>query len=187
MRRLVRISRGRLMAATVALVTLTTGAVTLYPGASGAAPQLASPAAEVSLRSSFQLLRSESNTSPPATVTGAASNAPSSFGLILSDARQSVATGAWLIPGENELCIVVQDSEGAGMSCAAASVAEQGGLAFVERSDTGGAGTVVGAAPDGMTQVTGYGADGSVVTSGAVQENTYTLSGQGLTGATPSS
>jgi hypothetical protein len=173
------------MALAVVIATMTTGAVAFYPGSSGATPQPSS-AVEASPASSFQLLRGEPGLTPPATVAGAVSHAPSSFGLVLSDARQSAATGAWLIPGDNELCIAVQDSEGVGMSCASASLAAEGGLAFIERSVNGGSSTVVGAAQDGMTHVTAHAADGSAVTSGAVRENTYIVSGQGITGATPS-
>jgi hypothetical protein len=184
MRRFVQRNRARLAVTSVAFAAMATGAVALYPGASGADPQPAAVVA-VSPVNSFQLLRGASSVSPPSTVAHAVGQAPSSFGLDLAAARQAAGTGAWLIPGADELCIAVEDSDGLGMSCASAAVAEQGGLAFVERSVDGGATTVVGAAPDGMTHATAHGADGSALAGAAVQESTYVVSGKGVTGATP--
>ncbi len=186
MRRSVQLSRARVFAASMALAAILSGAVALDPGASGANPQPGA-AAEVTPAGSFQLLRAASSVTPPATVAGAVSHAPDSFGLALGNARRSAATGAWLIPGADEVCIAVQDSEGLGMSCTSADVAAKGGLAFVERSVDGGPSTVVGAAPDGTTHVTAHAPDGSAVASAPVEENTYVVSGQGITGATPSS
>lgn len=185
MRRFVRITRGRLTAVSVALAALAGGTVALYPGSSGADPQ-SSSIAEASPAGSFQLLRGAATVTPTAAVAGAVGHAPSSFGLILADARRAAGTGAWLVPGSGELCLVVPDSEGVGMSCASASAAATGGLALIQRATNGGPSTIVGAAPDGVTQITAHTADGNRVATAQVRDNTYATGGQGITGATPS-
>ncbi len=182
MRRSIRAGRTRAVVLCAVLAATVTAAVTLYPGSSGATPQ-PSPTVEAAPAASFQILRGVATQAPEARIAAAAAHAPSGFGLDLQGARRSAGTGAWLIPGEGELCIAVEDPEGIGMSCASAAVAAHGGLAFVERSDDGGPSTIVGAAPDGMTQANAHAGDGSILATAQVQDNTYVVRGQGISGA----
>jgi hypothetical protein len=186
MRGLIRVSRTRVAAISVALAVVVSCGIVLYPGASGASPQAAVGPAEASPASSFQLLSDATNTAPPASVAQAVQQAPSGFGLNLAGARQAAGTGVWLIPGESELCLAVDDADGLGMSCASAASAAAGGLRLLERSVNGGSSTVVGVAPNGMTHATAHTDDGATVATVPVEENTYVVSGQGVSGALPS-
>jgi hypothetical protein len=185
MRRSVRLNQTRVAVAAATLAAAVTCLVVLYPGSSGAAATSA-PVAVAAPASSFQLLREAPTGAPPAELVQAVEHAPVSFGLSLGGARQAADTGAWLIPGDGELCIAVEDSEGLGMSCASAASAASGKLMFVERSTTGAQSTVIGAAPDGTTQASAQNAAGGTVGSTPIHGSTYVLSGQGVTGATPS-
>ena len=182
MENLIQARRGRLMMLVMLAAAAVVCAIILYPGASGASLQNHSTD-EVSPSNGFQLLSTTQAVAPPNKIARAIDRAPVDFGLELGGARQATSTGAWLIPGNGQLCIAADDSEGIGMSCTTTDSAEQGTLEFVTHSADGST-KVVGAAPDGMRSATAYAADGSTVASSAVSENTYVVSGKGISGTT---
>jgi hypothetical protein len=182
----IRAGKVRLGVSVAGLAAAAVAVVILIPGASGAASgPVATTADQASapLSSYFGLLRDAANGAPPANVAQIVPRAPADFGLQVAGIRGAQATAAWLIPGEDHLCIVVGDPDGLGMSCSPAAHAEQGQLAFVEHS-TGGVTTVIGAAPDGVTSVSALANDGSTVTSAPVQENVYVVTGKGISEVT---
>jgi hypothetical protein len=173
----------RVLLASILLSAAVGCAIVLLSGASGADATAQSPE-EASPASSFALLRESATSAPPAEVIAAAEHAPALFGLEPQAARQAPGTGAWLIPGDGELCLAVEDSEGMGLSCSPLAEANAGHLTFLERSTNGGPNTVIGAAPDGMASAAGHNAAGEAVASALVQSNTYVMSAIGLTGTT---
>jgi hypothetical protein len=182
----IRAGKVRLGVSTAGLAAAAVAVVILIPGASGAAsgPEAATAdQAGAPLSSYFGLLRSTAEEAPPTNVAQLVPRAPADYGLQVAGIRGAKANAAWLIPGEDHLCIVVGDPDGLGMSCSPAANAEQGQLAFVEHS-TGGVTTVIGVAPDGVTSASALATDGSTVTSAPVQENIYVLSGKGISEVT---
>lgn len=106
----------------------------------------------------------------PSALAGSLSGSPwvAEYGLNLSLARP-VATGegAWLIPGNGELCLWLTDSDGksGGLVCATTASALTGGLSQ-SRMNEAGVQHVVGVVPDGTTSVTVAGKAEAIVDNG---------------------
>jgi hypothetical protein len=143
------------------------------PGVTQGAVQPTSSLATVQDR--FELLRSPAGAPAPPPVVIAARHAPESYGLVISDARQS-ANGTWLIPGASGMCLATRDPEGVGISCTSNTAAEAGELRFTVRNQRTGEERIVGAAPDGSSVITARDEEGKAVAAAPARENTYAMS-----------
>jgi hypothetical protein len=141
-------------------------------------------ASAAALDGSFSLLRGPLTRGTPPNLARAVGRAPGNLGLDIAGARYAAATGAWLIPGSDGMCIATQDEDGLGMACGSTASAEEGKLAFVERSVPSEEESIVGAAPDGRDEAVGIAAGGDEVSCAAVRENSYRLIGGRIDTAT---
>jgi len=134
-------------------------------------------AALASQRGRFALLRVPAAAPMPPAYLVAVRHAPASYGLEPSGARQT-PSGTWLIPGSRGMCLAVPGSEGVGLACTSTAAAEGGELRFATRETATGEERIVGAAPDGASSVTAFGAGGAAVGRARVANSTFAVSGR---------
>jgi hypothetical protein len=173
-----RSARTAIVGASIGLVVVLLAVVIFANTSSAGAPTrpAAGEASQIAaLQAQFALLRGPATTSPPAALTKALAKAPATYGLDLAAARRAAATNAWLVPGDGWVCIAANDADGLGVACTSSKSAEAGELTLVERSPASGEEHIIGAAPDGHSTISAVGADSTPLASGAVRENTYTI------------
>lgn len=150
--------------------------------AAGHSPSAATtPAAFADQKASFEVLRQGEATTLPKRIGEAFEVVGKRFALDVDSARQTVAddgTKMWVVPGTDNICLAVDDTDGVGVSCNTTSEALDGRVLLVEHSTKGGPDTAFGLVPDGTTTVIGKSASGSV--QGHVKGNVYVLHGRAL-------
>jgi hypothetical protein len=168
-----------LIAAGAVAVAQQTGDTTQSRLATSAA---VTPKATSSTESSAFGVLASSGAAVPDAVTDAFSKSPQYDGAFAPNPALAKAlpqtnpytnTSAWLVPGDDGLCLYVPDTEGAGITCNTLDEAKGGKLHLV-LTPFGDPAYVVGVVPDGTTAVTAIFADGSEKAL-EVRDNSYAI------------